>query len=150
MRTPTPLSLLFTETVPPLVTLLAESIVTTVMLLAEGTMIEPADVISTSDAVFPVPAVEVLIGAVVAVAMDTCAKAGRANTNGAAAPSSRRTFNDMRAVNSRTYRTRLPDPEGRADGQAPPPGPVVCLACREARSYPGHVVETHCLKALST
>jgi len=48
----------------------------------------------------PLLAVPVVTGVVVAVEIVTWAKAGRLNTNGAAAPSSRRTLNVMRAVNS--------------------------------------------------
>ena len=59
----------------------------------------PVDVMLTSDAA-PLLAVDVCTGVVVAVDIDTCAKAGMTNTKGAAAPSSRRTLKVMRAVYS--------------------------------------------------
>jgi hypothetical protein len=60
---------------------------------------EPAEVISMF-AAEPLLAVAVATGVVVAVVICTCAAAGSANASGTAAPSSKRTLNDMRAVDS--------------------------------------------------
>ena len=115
MRTPTELSALFVTIVPALVSLLLLLMVTAV-LPAVVSVIDPVDVIATSEGE-PLLAVLVETGAVVAVEIDTWAKAGRLNTSGAAAPSSRRTLKVMRAVNSCTDST-LPGLTPRDDRTA--------------------------------
>src|SRR5689334_16275603 len=86
--------------VPALVTELLLSIVTAAVPAAGVVrVIDPAVVMLMSEAA-PLLAVDVLTGAVVAVEIETCAMAGRVKTSGAAAPSSRRILNVMRAVNS--------------------------------------------------